>query len=56
MNISLTDVEIEMLREAMDAVAGGSEFNNLMNSQSSRAKRIGRKLDRAMDHSETKFE
>ena len=49
-NICLTDVEIEMVREAVDSVLWGAA------GKSDSALRIHRELDRALEHKETQFE
>jgi hypothetical protein len=49
-NVCLTDVEIEMVREAVDSVLWGAA------GKSDSALRINRELDRALEHKETQFE
>ena len=49
-NICLTDVEIDMVREAIDSVIW------TVAGKSNSAVRINRELDRALEHKETQFE
>ena len=49
-NICLTDVEIEMVREAVDSVLWVAA------GKSDSALRINRELDRALEHKDTQFE
>jgi hypothetical protein len=49
-NVCLTDVEIEMVREAVDSVLWGAA------GKSDSALRINRELNRALEHKDTQFE
>ena len=49
-NICLTDVEIDMVREAIDSVIW------TVAGKANSAVRINRELDRALEHKETQFE
>ena len=50
-NICLTDVEIEMVRDAVNSLLWGAAGNKVTS-----AFRICRELDRALEHKETQFE
>ena len=58
MNISLTDREIGMVGEALEAVwwADTSDHKWAAQTDAARAKRIKRKLQRALEHTNTEFE
>jgi hypothetical protein len=57
MNINLTDVELEMLNRALDAVWWQqSAADKPGQSEAHRVIRIQRKLDRAASHPNTEFE
>jgi hypothetical protein len=58
MNISLTDEEIRMVGEALDAVwwADSPDDASRGTTDTARAVRIQRKLQRALEHINTEFE
>lgn len=58
MNISLTDEEIRMVREALDAVwwRDTPEDASRGTTDTARAVRIQRKLQRALEHTSTEYE
>ena len=57
MNINLTDIELDMIDAAMDAVWWKQNAADVPGkSEAHRVKRIQRKLIRAASHSETIFE
>ena len=58
MNIALTDEEIRMVREALDAVWWADTLDDAFRgtTDTARAVRIRRKLQRALGHINTEFE
>jgi hypothetical protein len=58
MNIALTDEEIRMVGEALDAVWWSDTLDDASRgtTDTARAMRIQRKLQRALEHTETEFE
>ena len=57
MNINLTDVELEMIATALEAVWWDQNPRSVRgHSQADRAKRLHRKCARAIEHADTQYE